>query len=240
MKKLIAICVLCSLFVNGFTQTRLTIRTANESDFLLFLNDAQVNNVGCISMTLDNIQTPKVTLKVVFPAQPDRTFSQQLNLKKNTSVFYDIEDVKGVYKFMLKSESSITINTNKNEIVSISPVIGADSALVESKEVVVENSLCASPIDNGLMLTFISELMSTNFESQKLTKMKSFVTANCITVEQLEILLLHLSMEDNKLELLQHSVLLVFDPSNLGHVENSFVLARNKQRAKEIISNWKK
>lgn len=241
MKKLFAVTLFLSCFAHAFSQTRLTIRTSNEADFLLFINDEQVNNKGVISLTVDNILTPKTTLKAVFPAQPDKTFSQQLTLKKNTSVFYDIEEVKGVYKFVLKSESTIVINTTKNDIVSVPSNIEMDSASIESIQLpAAENDLCPTPIKEGALLSFVNELMAVHFEAQKLSKMKNFVTNNCITVDQLEVLLLHLSMEDNKLELLQHSVLIVHDPSNLEGVENNFVLARNKQRAREIVNNWKK
>jgi len=236
MKKLTTLILFIGLFAQAFSQARITVRTANDADFLLFVNDVQVNNVGVISVTVDNILTSKAILKAVFPAQPDKAFSQQLTLKKNTSVFYIIEDVKGEYKFVLKSESSIVINPAKNDVVRTESSYETSPLAMEPEiEPEPENELCPEPASEKAMRTFSSELSEMRFEGQKVSKMKSFIDSNCITAEQLEDLLLGISMEDNKMDILEHSIKRIFDPSNLKGIENNFFLERNKRKVIELI-----
>ncbi len=236
MKKIAVLILSIGLFIQAFSQTRITVRSANEADFLLFVNDVQVNSMGVISVTVDNIMTPKTTLKAVFPAQPDRTFSQPLVLKKNTSVFYDIEEVKGAYKFVLKSESSVVINTAKNDVVQVSSNTENPSVAIElDNEPELENQQCPKAATDGELLTLSSELMEVRFEGQKVSKMKTFVNNKCISVEQLEVLLLTLSMEDSKMDLLEHAISRIYDPSNLKGIENNFFLEKNKRKVIELI-----
>jgi hypothetical protein len=235
MKKLLALIVFIGCIAMVQAQSRINIRTANESDFILFLNDVQVNNVGVISLTLDNIQQQKINLKVNFPAQPDKSFQQTLSLKKNTATYYDIEEVKGAFRFVLKSESSVVINPNKNAM-DLTTTMGEGSWAEESiVEVALENANCPDHASDQQMLEFMAEIMEARFESQKLTKMKAFVDKQCVDATQLGNLLLALSMEDNKMELLEYAFAHVYDPSNLKGIESHFFLERNKRKVLEML-----
>lgn len=235
MKKLLALLCFIGWGAVAQAQSRINIRSANESDFILYLNNVQVNNIGVISLTLDNITSQKINLKVDFPAQPEKSFQQTLALKKNTAVYYDIEEVKGAYKLVLKSESSVVINTVKSAL-QISPMIMDEGgASEEQEEVVFENPDCPNHASDKTMLEFMAEIMDSRFESQKLSKMKAFIGNHCVTAEQLSSLILALSMEDNKLELLEYAHQRVFDPSNLKGIVNHFFLERNKSKVLEML-----
>jgi hypothetical protein len=236
MKKLLALIVFIGCVAMVQAQSRINIRTANESDFILFLNDVQVNNIGVISLTLDNIAQQKVSLKVNFPAQPDKSFQQSLALKKNTAVYYDIEEVKGAYKFVLKSESSVVINPNKNAIENSSSMVVNSWEEETVVETTLENTNCPDFVDDQTMLEFMAEMMEVRFESQKLSKMKAFVDKECVNAKQLGNMLLALSMEDNKLELLEYAHARVYDPSNLKGIDSHFFLERNKRKVMEMLN----
>jgi hypothetical protein len=73
------------------------------------------------------------------------------------------------------------------------------------------------------------------FESKKLILLAEFASNQCIRTEQLRTMMSILTQEDNKIALLTASQNHIYDPEQINDVLNEFYLARNKQKAAEII-----
>ncbi len=237
MKKQLLVGILIVITQLLSAQSRLTIRTANESDFLLLLDQTRINNVGCISIGLDNLPAGKHELRIEFPRQPEFSFQQTLTLKKNTAYYYDIELVDKSYKFVLKSESSIIIPASKLNQPGLVAELPVDSVAVDSLKV-YENSKCKESMSDEAFEDHLQRWMEIRFEEQKLDEMKAVLTNTCITAEQLNLLLGKLSMEENKLEFLSTAIHRITNPSQMRkqRIESNFYLERNRKKALELIA----
>lgn len=239
MKGILITLILLSLSVTGWNQSRLTVKSAETYDFILTVNDAVVNNVACLSITLDNITEGKVAVKASIPSHPEIIISQIITLKKYGYAFYEIEKSKGKYKLILKSESSThVIETNIGSIPEDQEPktdLQTDVQLIEAIEVVGPGG-CESPVDPDVYDKMLKEVSDNFFETRKLDVMKNFIAQHCVRVEQMRFMMSRLSLEDNKLDLLQTGISHVHDPNNLKKVEDDFFLAKNKARVQVLIS----
>lgn len=222
-----------------FGQSRISVKAADTLDFILFLNDVQVNNMACLSITLDNIEPGKMMLKVNFPTRPQFNFSQSVTIKKATFVYYEIEKSKGSMKLLLKSESTVATTDTQMSAETIEAPLEAETeipVISDSTNLVIhENQNCVKPVDASLYDSLLKDIDKNFFETRKLEVIKAFMVEHCVRVEQLRYLMSRLSLEDSKLDLLKSSLHHVVDRNNLKKVEQDFFLEKNKARAAAII-----
>lgn len=223
-------------------QTRLSIKAADSLDFIFTFNQVAVNQLPVLSITLDKLPAGKHNIKVAVPSHPEIVIDQVLTLKKNTSVYYDIEKSKGVYKLVLKSESTLMFaeNTPTNQpstaqnLMNIpTPIEAVDS----SSSVQNNNSGCQSPVHPEDFEQMIAEVNAHFFETKKLDVMKNFLMHHCVRVEQLRFMMSKLSLEDYKYDLLKTSLTHIYDRDKLKSVENDFFLEKNKARVYQLLQD---
>lgn len=222
------------------SQGTLTVRNNESIGFLLFINDEQVNLIPCVSITLNDLQATRISLKAELPSLTNREITQQITLKNNSSVFYDLELVRDGYRFVLKSESKIS-RTAKPSGIALpdgGESIGED-AFEESEHSVKRNGDCNNPISESQFERFVSEIKNVDFENKRIQMMTEFIEIHCIKSGQLNTMLSLLAMEEYKLQLVHSSITRIYDPSNLMGIENNFFLERNKSAVIQLISSLK-
>ncbi len=223
--------ILCA-FKQMESQSRLTVKASEGFDFVLTVNDVTANISPCLYITLDKITSGKTSVKATIPSQPQIIITQTLNLKKNSSAIYEIEKNKGVFKLMLRSETVLTPSTNDNTNMSDIPTDTQEISTLEIKG----PGGCESVVDQDTYDAMIKEVSDNFFESRKLEVMKAFVQQRCLRVEQMRFMISKLSLEENKIDLLQVGIKNVHDPVNLKRVEEDFFLEKNKVRVHKLVS----
>lgn len=232
-------------------QARLNIKAADSLDFILTLNNNPVNHFPCLSIMLDKLSAGKHNVKVLVPSHPEIVVDQVLTLKKNTTTFLELEKNKGVFKLVMKSESSLPVsnnvtlnqpfNGNQNNPLEANQVSSSNAVAptTVTTQMQIEDSVytgkCGMPADPAVYDAMIAEVDKQFFETKKMDLMKGYLAQNCVRVEQLRFMMTKFSQEDNKIELLKASTKRVIDTENLRKVESDFFLERNKARANQII-----
>ena len=228
MKTLIrtlSIAGLLMLSLTAGSQCRIRVESPDSLPFLFSMNEKTVNQIPVLSLTLDQTTSGKINFKADFPARPELSFTQVITIKKNTSVQFAIERSKGTLKFILKGESEMVfpeMPVAKNE---------SDS----SKTISSNHTGCYPVADDAAYQAMLAGVEAQPFESKKLGLLSEFASNQCIRTEQLRTMMSILTQEDNKIALLIASKNHIYDPEQIRDVLNEFYLARNKQKATEII-----
>ena len=210
-------------------QCRITIEAPDSLPFLFSVNDQQVNQLPVLSMTFNQSVAGKLNFKADFPARPELSFSQTLTVKKDAGVSYSIERSKGALKFVMTSEIVVTLSPDDLANADI-PHEAHDSS-----SAVTHHNGCSPLVDDATYRQMHAQAEEQHFEAKKLSTMSSFLSTNCIRVDQLQYMMSKLSQEDNKLALLAASKGHVYDTENIQSVLDEFFLDRNKSKAAEII-----
>ncbi len=206
------------------SQCRISIEAPDSLAFLFSINDQQVNQLPLVYVTLNHQASGKLNFKADFPYRPELSFSQVMTIKKDAGVAYSIESSKGALKFVLKSESVVSI-TNSGE-----PIEQATAPDAE-----VRHSGCYPVTDDAEYREMHAMADEQLFESKKLSTMTTFVSTKCLRVDQLQFMMSKLTQEENKLALLSASKDHIYDPENIRSVLDEFFLARTRAKAEEII-----
>lgn len=223
---------------NMLAQSRLTVKAADSLDFILYINEVAANNTPCLSLTIDKLPAGKVTLRATSDISQTLDILQTITLKKNSSAFYEIEKSKGAFKFVLKSESTLTILDPKSPEISETKIAETiDSTASESSS---DSDGCVGFTSQEEYKTMLSEVNNAYFETRKLEVMKQFISKSCLRVEQIRYMMSQLSMEDNKFLLLKESLSHISDTTNLYRTEADFFLEKNKARVNELLVNTRK
>jgi hypothetical protein len=228
MQSLIRILSIVALIIGSVSsngQCRIRVEAPDSLPFLFSLNDKIINQIPVLSLTLDQPVSGKISFKADFPARPELSFTQVITIKKNTLLEFAIERSKGTLKFILKSESEMTFTENS--------AMGADSDSAQTSA--VNHNGCYPVADDAAYLTMLANVEAQPFESKKLILLAEFASNQCIRTEQLRTMMSILTQEDNKIALLTASQNHIYDPEQINDVLNEFYLARNKQKAAEII-----
>ena len=227
MKTLIrtlSITSLLMLSLAACSQCRIRVESPDSLPLLFSMNEKVVNQIPVLSLTLDQPVSGKINFKADFPARPELSFTQVITIKKNTSVEFAIERSKGTLKFILKGES---------EMVFPEMPANADS---DSSTANTPNYIGCYPVaDDAAYQAMLAGVEAQPFESKKLSLLAEFASIQCIRTEQLRAMMSILTQEDNKIALLIASKNHIYDPEQIRDVLNEFYLARNKQKATEII-----
>jgi hypothetical protein len=147
-----------------------------------------------------------------------------ITIKKNTSVQFAIERSKGTLKFILKGESEM-----------IFPEVAGKADSDSSTANTPNHAGCYPVADDAAYQAMLASVEAQPFESKKLGLLSEFASNQCIRTEQLRAMMSILTQEDNKIALLIASKNHIYDPEQIRDVLNEFYLARNKQKATEII-----
>ncbi|MBX7052921.1 MAG: DUF4476 domain-containing protein [Flavobacteriales bacterium] len=223
-------------------QTRFSVKAADSLDFLLTFDNNPVNNLSLLSLTMDKIASGKHVVKVAIPSKPEIQIEQTLTFKKNTSVFYDIEKSKGIYKLVLKSESTLEIQENtaiNQPSTNAAPVQSTNVNVMQDipTEATNESNGCGAPVLQEEYEAMMAEVNAHFFETKKLETMKQFNQTHCLRVEQLRFMMSNLTLEDNKYDLLKASMDHIYDRDKLKTVEADFFLEKNKARVYQLIQD---
>ena len=138
---------------------------------------------------------------------------------------FTIERSKGTLKFVLTGESEIALPEFTTE----------KSTVGDSPQTASNHTGCYPVADDLLYQSMLETVAAQHFESKKLEILSEFASTQCIRTEQLREMMGVLSQEDNKIALLIASKSHIYDPEQINDVLNEFFLARNKQKAAEII-----
>jgi hypothetical protein len=228
MKTLIRLLALIALLLGSpqaDSQCRIRIESPDSLPFLFSLNEKKVNQIPVLSIMLDQPASGKINFKADFPARPELSFTQVITIKKNASLAFAIERNKGTLKFILKSESEMIFP------VEFAWVNANDSA----QTIASKHTGCFPVADDAGYQAMLASVDAQHFESKKLSILCDFASSQCISTEQLRTMMSILTQEDNKIALLQASKNHIYDPEQIRDVLNEFFLARNKQKATEII-----
>jgi hypothetical protein len=238
LTRIFAFTMLLASHAEVLGQSRLSVKAADSLDFILYINEVAANNTPCISLTIDKLPAGKVTLRATSSVSQPLDILQTITLKKNSSAFYEIEKSKGAYKFVLKSESTLTVSEPISPQISETKIAAAidTTTIVETTNPDGCNSLTSQESYKSML----SEVTNAYFETRKLEVMKQFISNSCLRVEQIRYMMSQLSMEDNKFILLRESLNHISDTSNLYRTEADFFLEKNKARVNELLANTKK
>ena len=209
------------------SQYRIHIESPDSLPFLFSLNEKKVNQIPVLSIMLDQPASGKINFKADFPSRPELSFTQVITIKKNTSVAFAIERNKGTLKFILKSETEMIFPAE----------FAAESVNDSTKTITSKHTGCFPVADDAGYQAMVTNVEAQHFESKKLSIMCDFASSQCIRTEQLRTMMSILTQEDNKIALLQASKNHIYDPEQIRDVLNEFFLARNKQKATEIIED---
>jgi hypothetical protein len=220
----VALLLVIELRANG--QCRISVEAPDSLPFILTLNETAINQVPVLAITLDQNLSGKVNFKAGFPMRPELNFSQVITIKKGTFQSYNIERSKGTLKFVLTGESEIAL-----------PEFVTDSKSGESSNQpsADQHTGCFPVADDLLYQSMLDDVAAQHFESKKLSILSDFASSQCIRMEQLRAMMSVLTQEDNKISLLAAAKNHIYDPEQIRDVLNEFFLARNKQKAVEII-----
>lgn len=218
---------------SAVAQCRISVEAPDSLAFLLTINDNTVNQSPIVAVTLNSTAAGKTSMKVEFPNRPTLNFSQIVTIKKGSNVAYAIERSKGALKFVLTSESMLTVEETTAASLEITTA-AADSAANP-----VAHNGCDNLVDEQLYQDMIVAVDGQHFEAKKLSAMTEFASVNCMRTDHLRYMLSKLSQEDNKIALLAVAKNNIYDRDNLPEVSNDFFLARNKAKAIEIIGSDK-
>lgn len=228
MKTLIRILSIATLLVishGADSQCRIRLESPDSLPFLFSMGETSINQIPVLSITLDQPVCGKINFKADFPARPELSFTQVVTIKKNTYLEFAIERSKGTLKFILKSESEMAF-----------PESVAIGALADSSKTALPNHTGCFPVaDDAAYQAMLDNVEGQHFESKKLSILSEFASSQCIRTEQLRTMMGILTQEDNKIALLLASKDHIYDPEQIRDVLNEFFLARNKQKAAEII-----
>lgn len=227
MKTLIRILSITSLLMlslAAFSQCRIRVESPDSLPFLFSMNEKTVNQFPVLSLTLDQPVSGKINFKADFPARPELSFTQVITIKKNTSVEFAIERSKGTLKFILKGESEMVF-----------PEMSSNADSDSSTASTPNHTGCYPVADDAAYQAMLANVEAQPFESKKLSLLAEFASSQCIRIEQLRAMMSILTEEDNKIALLMASKNHIYDPEQIRDVLNEFYLARNKQKATEII-----
>jgi hypothetical protein len=228
MKMLIRTLSITSLLILSLAadgQCRIRVESPDSLPFLFSMNEKAVNQLPVLSLTLNQSASGKINFKADFPARPELSFTQVITIKKNTSLEFAIERSKGTLKFILKGESEMIFP----EILEVNN--DSDS----SKTNASNHTGCYPVADDAAYQAMLNGVEAQPFESKKLSLLTEFASNQCIRTEQLRTMMSILTQEDNKIALLISSKNHIYDPEQIRDVLNEFYLARNKQKATEII-----
>jgi hypothetical protein len=228
MKTLIQSLAIALLFVcdlEAISQCRISVEAPDSLPFLLTLNETVINQAPALAITFDQNLSGKVNFKAGFPRRPELSFSQVITIKKGTFMSFTIERSKGTLKFVLTGESEIALPEFTTE----------KSTAGDSPQTASNHTGCYPVADDLLYQSMLETVAAQHFESKKLEILSEFASTQCIRTEQLREMMGVLSQEDNKIALLIASKSHIYDPEQINDVLNEFFLARNKQKAAEII-----
>jgi len=213
----------------GFSQCRIRVEVPDSLPFLFSMNETQVNQIPVLNITFDQPISGKINFKADFPTRPELSFTQIITIKKNTSLEFSVERSKGTLKFILKSESEMLFPAMSATNVASDPSVNPSN----------RHTGCYPVADDADYQSMLAEVEAQHFESKKLSILSEFASAQCIRTEQLRAMMGILTQEDNKIALLIASKDHIYDPEQIRDVLNEFFLARNKQKATEIIDAFR-
>jgi len=228
MKTLIqslAVALVLAFNLEANSQCRISVEAPDSLPFLLTLNETVINQAPVLAITFDQNLSGKVNFKAGFPRRPELSFSQVITIKKGTFMSFTIERSKGTLKFVLTGESEIALPEFTSE----------KSTEGDNPQTVSNHTGCYPVADDLLYQSMLETVAAQHFESKKLEILSEFASTQCIRTEQLREMMGVLSQEDNKIALLIASKSHIYDPEQINDVLNEFFLARNKQKAAEII-----
>lgn len=217
-----------------FSQTRISVKSADSLAFTIKINDVAINQYPCFVTSFDFPASGKLNAEITFPSSPASNFTQIINLKKNYSQFFEVEKSKGVLKLVLKSESLLEKNLAENLQKTSQEIKDADMTNTAEDSTHQASSACGLPVTDTQYQQLLLDVKESYFESRKLETMKQFLSTNCVSVEQMRYMMSRLSMEDNKIILLKAANGHISDVGNVNKVEEDFFLQKNKAMVYEI------
>jgi hypothetical protein len=195
-------------------QTSVCIRSVDSTGFYLSLSGSRINEHPKAMVSSTSLPEGKIFADILL-ADSSASLSYTLEVRAGYAYVYELHRLGKEYRLLRLSQSSITPNL-PGEPGTASDL---DTGFVHAYQ---GPRGCPEPISEAEFTAFITELREEFFESRRLASALNFTKENCISINQLNLLLTQLDLEDRKLELLANSLNGIFDQGNFMHLRDNF------------------
>ncbi len=244
--RILSISLFCILLFSVTSQNNLNLYSINGEIFKVYANGKIINQNAEASVLIEDVAEDTIKIKIEFENKV--TGEQTLYLLekgkeiKNTEFDYSIDAKSNKVKFTFEGTKQI-INP-PNPIVPIKPVVdttfkyrntllGHYCELKDGKPTYFNNTPktgdCKIAMPNTY-LNYLNVLMSkAQIEDDKYNIAENTTRNNCISVAQLNKILLHIVFEIEKLKLIKLSYFHLTDKNNLKNLDSTFKLESSKR-----------
>ncbi len=225
--------VFFSLFILSsmaiFGQSKLDFRSSDSLAFYLKVAETSMNTWPSTHMSFYCELSGKQKIAVQFtnPAVP--AFEQTIDIKKNTSVQFELRTIKGIFQFFPISESQFDI-----PLFTANVEAAADTVTLVMPEYSGRTN-CTEPVSEVDFISIKENLSKIGFEFKRFEKLKEISQVECFRVDQLRYLISQLELEDNKVKILELAQPRIYDYDRAALIVDDFFLERNKNKVKELL-----
>jgi hypothetical protein len=237
-----------------FSQNNLNLISSNGKVFTVFINNSAANAYPEASVLIEGIKKDTFSFFIQFEKSEKYPLTAYLlDQRKSTS---GKEFVYGVNfdenKIRLHFIDMYTILSLPNPLVPIKPIVdtslnyrnkrlGHFCELNEGRAEYFNNlpkeGNCEKPMPNEY-LSYISLLMSkADVEDDKFVTAENVCRNNCLSVEQVNILLTYINYEIEKLKLIRIAYFNLTDPQNKKNLEKSFRFESSTKELQNFLNN---
>ena len=142
----------------------------------------------------------------------------------------------------LNQNSNMNINLNIEENSNTTPNHNQGMTNTSQPEVVYVAGYtgkigCTPPVSSERIKDMSNTIENQSFSDDKIRVSKQIIRTNCITVEQLIVLLENFDFEDSKLEMAKYAYNHVYDLENYYKVYNVFSFSSSGEELEEYIED---
>jgi len=248
LRKISLLIVLIAGFANSDVcaqQGAFVITAPDSLAFLLEVDEVKVNPEWANQMHSGPLAASGHAIVVEFQNSTYATFSTSILVAEGKETTYRLRAKKnpqGEYSMALRmvgeAKFNLAVPESTPEVVVVNQTLPLDTALVDSM-LPIPRAGCGVPPTEVEFNVFFQEYESMSFQFQKIQAAEDLINNYCLTVEQVDALLLSLDFDDQRYELAAQAAPRVYNPEQLNALTSSFQLEMVQAQWKQLLKDMR-
>lgn len=235
----------------------LEIVAPDSSRFTLSLNGDVQSGTHVNTIRVEGLRSTRQRVLINFENDSIEDVSTSLTLTKGKIFSYQLKPKAGTatYRLVLDAEYTIApvdesastsstptaagVGGSETETLDVS-LTDQDSVAAANDSVFVANYTgargCASPVASSEFMALDEALANSMFEFEKMEAVRKRLPNQCLTVDQVKVVLQHFEFEDNRVEVAKMAYQHTFDIGNFEEVLDLFILNSSKEAVQAFIA----
>ena len=212
--------------LSSFGQSKLVLNAPDSLSFLLFVDEAQVNNYPVSSIQISKLNVGKHSLKVLVQAQEAMFL---LNAKNLISHSFTVSVLNNKLELVPSGELKLQAKAFQFWQNSAIPNATNDNIYLGKKG-------CENPASETAVDSVVAVLHSKSFDTERKMIARMQLQGNCFHVKDIVRIISTIELEENRMDCIVAALSQVYDVELIEEMLELVILERNKEAIQQKIS----